>query len=308
MRITIPLALLLCGCGNWSVEDLEYLYALPQKDALKSQLGSTGTTSQGLRRDALIGEPSDHYANAKKGNDEFNAFLDAVLTGLDGLRKIPPTTRAEGKRIWGPYPDQEHPGFDAKAEIVKTGEKTFEWSWQARKRGGEFVELGGGKFVATESLRKGRGEFHFDGVAGHTLYGTMKMKPDDPDRVDIGYRTSEDPVIVEVTASNDAGMGGYDFNRYADNSAVLTFVASGFPGPEITKISSLAAWNSKTAGEINFVVLEGDAKGGMVRQCWDEGQKIVYEEGHMPDGGMGMAGNAADCAVVPVLQSLPPFR
>ena len=308
MKKFIAVSVLMCACGNWSNEDIVYLYALPEKDVLKSQLGAMDSTGQGVRRDPLLGEDAGHYASTKKGSDEFNAFLDLVLGGLDALRSIHPTKREDNKRIWGPYPDDKNPGFDIRVEIVKVTERHFKWSIGARKRGNEvFTTIGGGKFVPTASLKEGRGDFFFDGVAARNLYGRMK-NAGDPDRIDVGYWTDSDPVIVE--AAVDFGpmtMFGYDYNGYVDQSAVLTFTVGGLGDPDATKISALAAWNPKTAGEVVYSILEGNNRGAMARQCWNEDQKIVHELLMLPDGGVYQAGNDADCVTVPVLKPLPPF-
>lgn len=299
--------LLLCACGNWSNSDLEYVYALPQRDTLKSQLGAQ-SAMQGVRRDPLLGEHSDVYESTKKASDEFNAFLDGVLTGLDTLRTIPPTKREDNKRIWGPYQDQKNPGFEVKVEVVKVEDKRFQWSLQMGKRfANDFVVVGGGKFVPTESLRKGRGDFFFDAVTAHALLGTTK-KAGDPDKIDVGYSTDTDPVIVEVDFTvGTTTTVGYDYNRYADSSAAFTYTVGGLPDPDATKISAVAAWDAKTAGDVVYNVLEGNNRGAMARQCWDADQKIVHELLMLPDGGVYQTGSATNCATVPTLQPLPPF-
>ena len=307
MKKIIAGFLLLCACGNWSNSDLEYVYALPQKDALKSQLGSE-TAMQGVRRDPLLGEHSDVYDSTVKASDKFNEFLDGILTGLDTLRTIPPTKREENKRIWGPYQDQKHPGFEMKVEVVKLEEKRFEWTIQMGKRfANQFVVLGGGQFVPTESLRKGRGEFFFDATAAETL-GISKEKPTDPDHVKVGYSTDTDPVIVEVDSRLGATTTvGYDYNRYADSSAVFAYTVDGLADPDATKISAVAGWDTKTAGDVTYNILEGNNRGAMARQCWDTEQKIVHEMLVLPDGGVHQTGTAANCADVKMLKPLPPF-
>lgn len=300
--------LLLCACGNWSNSDLEYVYALPQKDALKSQVGATGTAMQGVRRDPLLGEHSDTYEKTRAGSDAFNDFLDGVLTGLDTLRMIPPTRREENKRIWGPYQDEKNPGFEVRVEVVKIEDRHFEWSFEMGERfANQFVVIAHGKFLASESLRKGRGDFFFNGAAAQTL-GIPKEKPEDPDRIDVGYSTATDPVMVEVSLTyGTTNMVGYDYNRYADGSAAFTYTVGGLMDPKATKVDAVAAWNSKTAGEGVFRVLEGTERGLAGRQCWDEQQKIVHEHYMLPDGGVYQTGSATSCVDVPELEALPPF-
>ncbi|MBL8950603.1 MAG: hypothetical protein JNK82_07500 [Myxococcaceae bacterium] len=308
MRAALLLSLMFCACGNWSNEDVEYLYALPQKEALKSQLSDTASTGQGLRHDPLIGDPVKYYAEAEANSAAFNALVENVLGGLDVLRTIAPTTREPNKRIWGPWPDDKNPGFDGRAEITKTGDKTYEWKVQARKRGTQtFTTIIGGQFVATETLRKGRGTFFFDAVAAHGVYGTTKAKPEDPDKVDFGYATDGDPVIVEIDVKVPqlTVPVRYQLNRYADAAGVFGFTADGLPDPNATKISAIYSWNAQRAGRIVYTVLAGNYAGAMAEQCWNTDQKVVFEFGNWAGG--PNAGNRSDCAEVAAYKDLPAF-
>lgn len=307
MKKIIALSLLACACGDWSNEDIEYLYALPQKDLLKSQLGDMASTGQGVRRDPLLGADAGVYRETKEASDGFNDLVDGVLTGLDTLRSIHPTKREKNKRIWGPYPDEKNPGFDVKAEIVRVTEKRFEWSLQARKRGTEtFTTLAGGKFVPTVSLRKGRGDFFFDAKASHELYGTTKKNPTDPDSAVFEYSTDSDPLIVHLgfDVGGTPTVVAYEVNTYADGSGVFAFTADGLPDPNATRISAVAAWDVTTAGEVSYTILEGNYRTAMARSCWDKNQTVVYEWGNWP--GAPVAGNPNDCVAVKTLQPLPP--
>lgn len=305
MKKLIALSLLACACGDWSNEDIEYLYALPQKDLLKSQLGDMASTGQGVRRDPLLGDTSNIYQATKTQAEKFNEFLDTVLTGLDTLRTIHPTKREKNKRIWGPYPDDQHAGFDSKVEIVKVSDKRFEWSIQARKRGTDsFTKLGGGWFEPTASLRKGRGSFSFDGSASDALYQESK---NDFDSFEIGYKTDADPVIVEidVTVGGVLSPFGWVYNGYADESAALTFTFDDVKDAGTQRLNILAAWDPTTAGEARYTVISGEAAGAIGLQCWDVAQKIVYEQVTLPDGGVYSNGPKASCVKVPELMPLP---
>jgi len=307
MRAAIVFCLMLCACGDWSNEDLEYLYALPQKDLLKSDLGD-GMSGQGLRRDPLLGDTPKFYPEAKAYSTVFNTFVDGVLAGLDMLRTIHPTKREPTKRIWGPWPDDKHPGFDIKVEIEKTGDKRYQWRIQARKRGAaEFVTFGGGRFVASESLRKGRGDFFFDAVASNALYGTSKAKPEDPDRVDFGYSTDADPVIVqlEMKVPSLAVPVRYDLNRHADGAGIFAFTVEGLPDPNATKVMAFAGWSPTGAGRISYTVLAGNYAGAVAMQCLDTSEKVVFETANWP--GAVPAGRMEDCVAVPEFKSLPDF-
>src|SRR6202042_3828169 len=102
---------------TWSNEDLEFLYALPDRDTLHANVPGEATSTNTTQQPLSVGDDSQTYANTKLQTDQFNAFLDDVLDGLDNIRQIPPTTRLDDGRIWGPYDDSTHPGFQVQVEI-----------------------------------------------------------------------------------------------------------------------------------------------------------------------------------------------
>lgn len=292
MRIAIAALLVLTACGSWSNEDLEYLYALPQKDTLKSKLDGTGNTaSQGLS----VGDPSKTYDDLKKTSDDFNASLDMVLNGLDAIRQFPPTTRQEDARIWGPYPDDKHKGFDVQVEIHREqAGAQYSWAIKMRPRNGEFFTLAGGTYKPTKSLREGQGTFFLDGKADRD--NLHEGDPNGADRADFRYSTDTDPVIVELDLTYGAAVRvGLAFNGHSDKSAALAWVAVNPANTDASKVSYAAGWTATTAGRADLVVLEGKYATATGIECWDQGHIVVYAKGYS-DAGPFEIGNAADCA------------
>ncbi len=302
MKKLIACMLVLSACGTWSNEDLEYLYAIPRKEALRSQLGSTGNTTQ---QPLSVGDPSQTYDKTKGESDQFNTFIDGILTALDFIRSIPPTTRKSDSRIWGPYPDEQNQGFDVRVVISRSDKMNYTWSIDMKKRGTEdYFTIGGGDFKATQTLRKGRGHMFFDAATANARL-MKEMKASDPARVDIGYSTDTDPIIVEMDLAFDGGVTlGYAYNGNSDKSAVLQYVATNPADTNIRKASYVAGWTSNTAGRADFVVLEGAYVGGTGTECWDEGHTVVYAQGY--DGGARVEiGDKTKCAEPPELKPLP---
>src|SRR3982751_3965195 len=93
--------LLLCACGNLSNEDVAFVAAIPRKEELHVTV-PPGSTAQTL---CAIGS-ADVYANAKTTGDSLNAAVDAILTLVDAIRRVTPTTRDDDSRTWGPFQDQ----------------------------------------------------------------------------------------------------------------------------------------------------------------------------------------------------------
>jgi hypothetical protein len=304
MRFALLAVLTLTACGNWSNEDLEYLYALPQKDALKSQLGAmTGNTTQ---QPVSVGDPSTIYDDTKKQSDAFNAFIDSVLTALDQIRTVQPTRREATARFWGPWPDSTHPGFDVQVEIHRENDgANYSWSIKYRPRAGDFFTIAGGDFTpTTQTLRKGRGNFFLDMKTIRDRLGDMGH-PTDPDRADIHYATDADPVIVQIDFTFGTSLtAGYAFNGYADQSAMLQWVVADPSNLLISKARFTAAWNPKTAGRGDYLVLEGKYASAIGTECWDEGHIVVYGTGYT-DAGFYEVGDKTKCIDGGTLATLP---
>jgi hypothetical protein len=300
--ITLAALLALSACGNWSDEDLEYLYALPQKEELKSQLTSGGNSTQ---MPLLAGDPSKVFDDTKKQSEDFNNFVDGVLGGLDGIRMIPPTRREENARFWGPYPDSKNPGFDVMIEIHRESDDSFTWSLKARPRAGTFVTLAGGTFKPTMSLRKGRGTFFLDAKAIHGLYMTSP-KAGDPDRADFAYSTDTDPVIVTIDLEFGSVVNAsYAFNGKADKSAVLQWQVEDPLNPNMSHVTYTVGWTAKTDGRADGTIDKGNWAGATFIECWDESHLVTYGKGYDDAGVPYEVGDIAKCIPKPELIALP---
>ena len=107
-RLAVAIALA-CACGNLSNEDVAYLEAIPQRGALRLSVpaGASGQPA------CAIG-PADVWTSARTTGDAINAGLDGILAMVETIRGFPPSTRAPDQRTWGPWPDQSHPGVQAR--------------------------------------------------------------------------------------------------------------------------------------------------------------------------------------------------
>jgi hypothetical protein len=303
MRIALASLVLLSACGNWSNEDLEFLYALPDKEQLKAELTGMTSTGQGLRRDPLsVGDDSTTGQGAVKAATDFNAFLDGVLAGIDGIKLVPPTTRQDDARTWGPYRDQKNPGFEAKFEIHRLIDGNYTWQYQLRPIGGEFFTAAQGFFEPTASLRKGRGNFTFDAkTVRENLGGGM---PGDPDSVRFDYDTTENK-IVSLKLVFPVLMMDYRYKDNADKAANMSYRLTGGPdGPFGTEngwktLEVSSGWVASGAGRATATVTEGANAGAGWTECWDAAFKVVYSKQEWTGG--AVIGSQSACVTVPQL-------
>jgi hypothetical protein len=290
--------LLLLGClatacgGNFSNDDLEFLNALPTREDLASKLpASSGSVSEGglrQRSDALaVGEPSPLYRDTREASDAFNSGLDGLLTLLEEIRKLPPTTRAPELRVWGPWADPKHPGHEVRFAIKREPER-FDYVLQYRARGsGEegWWSAMEGTFQSDGGLRKGTGAvrllvqetkargFDVGGLAGLEL-------------LEIVYQTRALPIHVQMRFVLAAPLPASEI-RYAYRELPSGLGEMGFlledtdilPGTQKEDLAILSRWTKDRGGVGIISVTGGDVPAGLTAtqvECWDASFRLTY--------------------------------
>ncbi len=312
-QVMVGVALLVSACGgNWSNRDLDFINALPDTTALKSNLPERSTSSSPLsgvqtRRDGLsVGDPSQAYSDARKAKTDFNGMLDSILGTVELLRQYPPTTRTDASRIWGPYPDSQNAGFEFRLTITlvtdsTAGTSSFAWALESHKVGNDFFPVVTGAFKPTMSLKQGQGS-----MIVHVKDFKDQLKVDDGlralDQIDISYTTDAFPnavgMLFTFAAGNTSGLSqiGYLSKELADGSGALAFALATPSNPAVTVMQSAAVWRPSGAGRSQGLVTEGTAKGASQVECWDDTFHVTYFAQGWP-GGM-VSGNESDCVTV----------
>jgi hypothetical protein len=311
MKKIIAAALALSACGTWSNEDLEFVYALPDKATVHAAApGQSSSTGQGLLHQGLnAGEDSPQAQGTIKLSTGFNTYVDSILDGIDGVRVIPPTSRTDDTRTWGPYNDSQHPGFEVEVEIERDGgsggEYEYDWQLRYRQTGGQFFDICVGNFIPTETLKIGEGGFFIDALSAREIFDAGKA--DDPDHLTVTYITDKSPKQVSMFFDKDAGVDagsyslGYQYEQNDAGDTHATFIATG-GDPNITTLEYDAKWNASGEGFMKASILAGNWADAGIRleECWDSAQKVVYsnmifDAGTGPDGGTPEVGLPGAC-------------
>lgn len=306
MRALLFIVLSLAGCGgNWSNADLAFADALPRREDLRARLPN-GSTSQPLlgvatRRDGLVvGDPSNAWAVTKKAGIDFNTLLDLVLGVVDQVRASPPTTRTPTSRTWGPFADSNNEGREVQVVIEQTADVNFTWRIESRARGGEFLRILDGNFLATDTARRGRGEFvvHVKDFRD-VVKVTEEMKK--LDEIRVGYITDMYPLRAEMLFTIAPGTSvpyssvGYTARQQQDLSGAIQFVYT-LPGPEIEEVRIDSAWKSTGEGKAIGAVTKGLYAGANITECWGKSFTVVhYAESWV---GGATSGPSTDCPVI----------
>ncbi|MBN1208129.1 MAG: hypothetical protein JXB05_24925 [Myxococcaceae bacterium] len=309
MRRTLWPALLglLTACGgNFSNEDLEYLNALPTREALASKLPDSSASSVGglrQRADQLsVGDPSSLYLDTRKASAEFNSALDGLLTLLENIRTVPPTTREPGRRTWGPWPDRNQPGHDVRFVMDRQG-AFFAYSLQFKpsKDGDDawwsFLE---GSFKADAGIRKGEGELHLfvdDAVAKGINVGGLRGLT----QLDVGYQNKALPSRVEMifTAPPPSATPElrYTYRELPGGFGEMRFLVKStdaVPGGLLEDVEITSRWTPDRGGVGTFVILEGDLKGASYRECWNAEGRVSFAKKSWELFGIGLASDCPD--------------
>ncbi len=301
---------LLAACGgNFSNEDLEYLNALPTREALASKLPGSGTSSgSGLaqRRDRLsVGDPSQLYLDTKKASTDFNNGLDGLLNLLENIRTVPPTTRELDRRTWGPYPDGNNPGNVVRFVMTRAGEVfNYHLDFKPSKDGEEawwsFLE---GSFKADAGIRKGEGDLHLfiaDAVArGINVGGLRGLK-----QLDVGYQNKTLPSRVEMIfatpptpPATTAPEVHYTYRELPGGFGEMSFLLTGtdwVPGNLKEDVKITSRWTPDRGGVATFVILQGDLQGASYTECWDAQSQVTFAKRSWELFGIGLASNCPD--------------
>jgi hypothetical protein len=298
---------LLAACGgNFSNEDLEYLNALPVREDLVSKLPDSNSRSGGglaQRRDRLtVGEASALYADTQKASREFNSGLDGLLSLLESIRTVAPTTREPDRRTWGPFPDREQPGNDVRFVMERSGD-FFDYRLQFKPASAgddawwSFLE---GSFRADAGIRKGEGELHLfidDAVAKGLNVGELRGLT----QLDVGYQTREPPTQVEMifsalstTASPEVR---YNYRELPGGFGEMRFLVTdtdAVPGGALEDVQITSRWTPDKGGEGSFTILRGDLQGASYRECWNAQGLVVYAKRSWELFGIGKASDCPD--------------
>lgn len=276
------------ACGTWSNRDLEFANALPTASVLKSKIPVASSTTSPLTGVAMhhdglnVGDPSGAYADAKSASTSFNGILDFLLSTVDAVRTVPPTSRGTDSRTWGPFSDSNNP--NARFQVVITAQPataTFGWALQVSIGSADFFDIVTGTYAATTgSVKKGQGS-----MVVHVKAFRDVLKVDatfkDLDEIDIHYANDMAPTTVtmaflfKVGASSGLSSIGYEYLENADFSGTMHFQLRSTDA-NITLRDARAGWLATGVGRAVNHVIEGNYAGATVNECWDQAFAVTY--------------------------------
>jgi hypothetical protein len=296
-RAILCFAVIAAGCGGtWSDSDIEFLRPLPtSKDLSPTPPAANSTQQQGLG-------PSTVYTNIVTMTSNIDAFIEWITGAIDTIRTFPPTSRSADGRVWGPWKDDQHPGFQDQVAIVRddtTNPSTYRYQLQTLPPGGQWITLIDGAFVGDRATNgSGTIELHV-GVARTAGLGD----PSDPNtlEVDLTYQLAAGQAAVTAGIQANSGTGvatlSIQYTVKADGGGDIAYTVAGVQVPTANTnvtatVAVTAEWLADKSGRSDDVFSGGGLAPAILQfsECWDAAFNQVFESGQDTCNG------AANCA------------
>ncbi len=166
------------GCGNYSNEDVDFQLALPESSDMEVQLTSVSRL-----------DSAEYYKATRTAVITFNSLIVTLTAFVETVRGYTPTSRNGDERTWGPFPDEQKPGWETRVVMRRSADSAtllhMDYWVQIRRTGqgdDAWVSLLSGQYTSQGSARTGYGEIHFD-VQSPRL---------------VGYPVDSDPGLIEL--------------------------------------------------------------------------------------------------------------
>ena len=302
---SLAAAVLLCGCGNFSTEDLEFHEALPTRETLQVVLPAPALPAgaqAAVTCASGLGEATG-WTEARTIGVSVNAGLDWILRVVDLVRSLEPTRRETNRRSWGPFPDGKHPGIENRIvvwrEFDPAGTPTYHFAFEARRPAQpiDWTALITGDFEGAYAAR-GRGTvtLHFDNIRALAV----NDNPTDPAvAIPIGYDRRGEPRTLTLTIpAGAAGLGLIDFpytwSSWNDGQGRFDYAVRDQAGNRVVWAARFAA-DGAGRGDVVIYPATPPPVSYPFSTCWDASG--CYVGVNDPFNVTRLCGTAASCVV-----------
>jgi hypothetical protein len=286
------LGLLACGDVSNALfeEDALFLAALPAEgEHTMSVEGDDGVAARAL------GDRAEQRSTSIEVAAGVNGPVLALLHGLDGVRSLPPSSRSENGRTWGPYQVDD---AELTVEMSRPRDGEYDYALTAT-RDGETAEILAGTHYAGATVATGDGAFTFDGGRASAWFGDGAWSG--VLTVDYDLRSGQD-LLVDIegvtTAGGETVDAEYSFHREGGAGELQFHVPADVPddgSDELVDIVMVTRWVDDEGGRADGTYTGGGLAGRTWNwaQCWAPGGGLVYEDDNL--GIVEGMGDVADC-------------
>jgi len=227
---------------------------------------------------------------------------------VDDVRRYSPTSRNGAERIWGPFADDKHPGWQIRVVMVRVADPNapapaFRVSYSiqlrnAAQKDSVFFDFMTGNYSSSGGARRGQGDMLLDVKTARDAQFPVDDFGD-LERLDLAYDTANYPITVHMVVQNVATAknrgADYSYAENADGSGTLIFdlTVDAVPGvPGATDVTFISHWLGSGAGRTD-AYLKGVAVDTPVGiDCWGTSTVADYV---WRWNGQGNFGSADSC-------------
>lgn len=268
------------ACGNYSNEDLEFMNAVPASEDISPNIPPSKIL------------PANEAELSRLTHDTVGVFNGALdfLSNADLIRTYQPTSRIANGRIWGPFPMNDHPGWQWRFVVTRLPDTDdFKYAFDVQQIGADpdvWISFITGSFAASAGVRKGTGHFDMETdalrLAGFPV--GVNAKDEMLKYLKVDYSTASYPINVRMEIGlytpSDA-LNGYTTNT----SIIITYEAqsNGQGGLKFdatdamgNSISVVSRWLATGRGRADATVTVGPVMGQTRTECWDDSFRETY--------------------------------
>jgi hypothetical protein len=281
----------LCACGNYSNDDLDFQLALPEQTDVEVRMQLVATRS----------DSAEYYRDTRTAITTFNDLVGKLVGLVDLVRGTTPSSRNGAERIWGPWPVDKYPGWELRLVMQRSTVSPtllhMDYWLQLRPVGAgdsAWVSFLVGKYTSSGSARSGQGEIHL--LASDARNAGYPVNDDpglvDLDRLDVTYDNSAFPVSVTLSVTNlptaKTQSGSYQYLQNQDGSGQMTFDWRGTTDSGVLVSAKMEAkWIGSGAGRADLILDPSGAHTTLGTDCWgvDTVAGYSYRAGGAPPTG-----------------------
>lgn len=297
---TVLAGIAVCGCGNYSNDDLDFQLALPEQSDMEAK----------MQLSIMRTDSAEYYQATRYAVTTFNNMVGELAGLIDVVRGNVPTSRNGDERTWGPWSLEDQPGWQIRvvmrrSTVSETLLRMDYWVEVSPLGADEssWVPFLTGMYVSSGSARTGFGEIHLLVSDVRNAGYPVDRDPGLADlvRIDVVYSNADYPISVslymEKLAAASTRSGQLDYVQNQDGSGRLTFDWEGQSdtGAAITARMT-SQWIGSGAGRADLSADLTPNREGIITtlgiDCWgvDSVATYSYRIGDNP-----LAGDPSSC-------------
>jgi hypothetical protein len=271
------------ACGNYSNDDVDFALeqeAMPQQSDIEAQ----------LQVSVARADSAEYYKVTRSAVVDFNA-LAVNLTGLiEAVRAYPPTSRSGDERIWGPFPDDNRPGWEIRVVMRRSNVSEtllhMDYWAQLRQVGQDdtgWVSLLVGQYTSQGGVRAGQGEIRFNAQDARAAGYPIDSDPGlvNLDHLQVSYNNSAFPVQVTLEIVNlpkrNPQKADYLYQRQADGSGSMQFAWQGTTDGGVPITATMTSrWRPTGEGRADVVANTATLQATLGTDCWGSDTVATY--------------------------------